>query len=335
MKRFFQMMLCAVLALTLLLNSFALAEGAVTVTDQIGRTIELAEPAQTVVSCYYLSTATLLALGAEDKLVGIEMKADTRALYQLAAPELIELPAVGSGKGVNLEEIAKLNPDVVILPKKLKDEIPALESLGLKVVIVNPESQPEFEASVALLGDVTGTSDRADALLERFAAITGQVRAAVADAERPSVYMAAGSDFLTTYPAGLYQSDLIDIAGGINVAAELTDEKKVTIDAERLMTWNPDYIFIIADADYTVQDILGDAQYAALSAVQNGRVYAFPSDVEAWDYPTPSSALGQMYLASVLHPELVSNETFLTATTEFYAEVFGIEITPELLGLTA
>ena len=54
----------------------------ITITDQIGRTVTLDKPAEKIVSSYYISTALLIALGQEDKLVGIEMKADTRELYK-------------------------------------------------------------------------------------------------------------------------------------------------------------------------------------------------------------------------------------------------------------
>ena len=78
------------------------AAGSITVTDQSGRTVTLDAPAERIVSSYYISTALLIALGCENKLTGIEMKGDTRPLYRMAAPQLLELPAVGSGKGINI-----------------------------------------------------------------------------------------------------------------------------------------------------------------------------------------------------------------------------------------
>ncbi len=315
-----------------LFASAGVAEG-FTVTDQAGREVAFEAPAQRIVSCYYISTATLVALGLEENLVGIEMKADTRGLYQLAAPEIITLPAVGSGKGVNVEEIAALEPDVVILPKKLKEDASALEELGINVVIVNPESQEQFEECVGLLATVTGATETADVLLELYASITDSILAATADLEKPSVYMAAGSDFFTTYPAGIYQDDLIAIAGGENVAHSLEGEGKVTVDAEQLLAWDPDYIFIVADAEYAVEDVLSDPRLSELSAVKSGNVYAFPSDIEAWDYPTPSSVLGQAYMASVLHPDAVSALDFMTLAAQFYSEIFGVDVTSAELGI--
>lgn len=319
-------------AVACLFASAGIAEG-FTITDQAGREIAFEAPARRIVSCYYISTAALVALGLEDNLVGIEMKAETRGLYLLAAPDIIALPAVGSGKGVNIEEIAALEPDVVILPKKLKDDADALADIGINVVIVNPESQEQFEECVELLATVTGSHEAADALLTHNASITDSILTATAGLDKPSVYMAAGSDFYTTYPAGIYQDDLIAIAGGENVAHALEGEGKVSVDAEQLLAWDPEYIFIVADADYTVADVLADPKLAELSAVKSGRVYAFPSDIEAWDYPTPSSVLGQAYMASVLHPDAVSHEDFMALASGFYSDIFGVDVTYADLGI--
>ena len=93
----------------------------VTVTDQAGRSVTIESEPQRIVSGYYISTSLLIALGKTDKLVGIEAKADTRPIYSLSAPQLLELPNVGSAKEFDLEGCAALEPDLVILPLKLQD----------------------------------------------------------------------------------------------------------------------------------------------------------------------------------------------------------------------
>ena len=114
------------LALSLLLAFSAvgaLAESApafpVTVTDAAGREVTLDAEPETLVSGYYITTSMLIALGLEDRLVGIEAKADSRPIYALAAPELLQLPSVGTAKEFDLEGCAALDPDLVILPLKL------------------------------------------------------------------------------------------------------------------------------------------------------------------------------------------------------------------------
>ena len=65
----------------------------ISLTDQAGRQVTLGGPAQTLVSCYYITTYGTLALGLGDRVVGLEKKADTRPIYSLCAPELLEKPA--------------------------------------------------------------------------------------------------------------------------------------------------------------------------------------------------------------------------------------------------
>lgn len=198
------------------------AEGEITVTDQIGREVTLKTPVKKIVSSYYISTAIAIALGLEDNLVGIEMKADTRELYKKAAPELLELPAVGSGKGINIEETAHLEPDVVILPKKLKDSVGQFEKLDIPVLVVDPETLDNYRDCVILLGAVAGVSEKASELNAYYQLKMDEVAEMTRDlTEKPSVYLAAGSSYLSTCTSKMYQNDLIAMAGGTNVSQGL------------------------------------------------------------------------------------------------------------------
>ena len=113
----------------------------VTVTDHAGREVVIEAEPEKLVSGYYISTSALIALDLEEKMVGIEAKANKRAIYSLAAPELIDLPNVGTAKEFDLEGCAALEPDLVILPMKLKSAAETLEGLGIDVLLVNPENQ--------------------------------------------------------------------------------------------------------------------------------------------------------------------------------------------------
>ena len=331
MKRTLRTLAC--LALCLIFACCSALAQTTTITDQAGREVILEIPAQRIVSCYYISTASLLALGAEDQLVGIEMKADSRRLYQLAAPQIIDLPAVGSGKGVNVEEIASIQPDVVILPVKLVAEAESLELLGIPVVIVDPETLEGYRECVRLLGEIAGTEAQASALLGYYDEKYAEISALTADVEHPLVYMSSGAGYLRTYPSGMYQHALIEAAGGINVAGDLEGATQADISAEQLVAWNPQYMFIVADADYTPKDVLEDSQLSTLDAVKNENIYEFPSDIEAWDYPTPSSILGLMYLTHILHPDLYTAEQYQSEAESFYRDFFGIEVSADDIGL--
>lgn len=299
----------------------------ITVTDQLGREVVIEEKPETIVSGYYISTSLLIALGQKDKLVGVEAKAGSRPIYSLSAPEIIELPNVGTAKEFDLEGCAALNPDLVILPAKLKDVIPSLEQLGITVLAVKPEDQDLLEAAVEFLGKATDSVKKADELLQYIDTKMDELEKALNGTSRPKVYMAGNSSLLSTAGPAMYQNSLMVNAGGENVAKDLTDNYWAEISYEQLLTWNPEYIVLAADADYTVESVIADPNLAECDAVVNGQVYQFPSDIESWDSPVPGSVLGNLWLASVLHPEQYPAGQYEQAAADFYETFYGF--TPE------
>ncbi len=290
----------------------------ITVTDQAGREVTIEEEPETLVSGYYISTSLLIALDLEEKLVGIEAKADKRAIYQLCAPELTELPNVGTAKEFDLEGCAALEPDLVILPLKLKSAAESLEALGLDVLFVNPESQELLTEMIHLVSAATNTKEKAQELLDFTAEQETFLNTALEGTEAPSVYLAGNSSMLSTAGNSMYQSAMIEMAGGMNVASEIEDGYWVEIDYEQLLTWNPDYMILASDASYTVEDVLADPNLADCTAVVNGDVYQIPNRAEAWDSPVPGGILGSVWLANVLHEEQVSDEECASRIDEYY-----------------
>ena len=294
-----------------------------TVTDQAGREVVIEEEPEKLVSGYYISTSLLIALDLEDQLVGIEAKANKRAIYKLAAPELIDLPNVGTAKEFDLEGCAALEPDLVILPIKLKSAVETLEGLGIDVLLVNPENQELLTDMIELIAAATNTEKEAKALLDFTAEQETILSGILSDAEMPSVYLAGNSSMLSTAGDAMYQSDMIRLAGGVNVAAEIEDTYWVEIDYEQLLTWDPQYIILASDADYTVEDVLADPNLVDCTAVVNGNVYQLPSKAEAWDSPVPSGILGALWLANVLHGDLLTDAECAERIDNYYESFYN------------
>lgn len=297
----------------------------ITVTDQAGREVTIESEPQKLVSGYYISTSLLIALDLDDKLVGIEAKADKRPIYKLSAPELIDLPNVGTAKEFDLEGCISLEPDLVILPMKLKNTAESLENLGIDVLFVNPESQELLTEMMNLIGTATNTQTETKALLDFMSKHESTLTSALANADAPSVYLAGNSSMLSTAGSAMYQSDMITLAGGKNVAADINDSYWVEVDYEQLLTWNPEYIILASDATYTVDDVLSDPNLAECSAVKNNRVYQMPSKAESWDSPVPSGILGSVWLASTLHEDLFSAADASAIIDEYYETFYNFK----------
>lgn len=290
----------------------------VTLTDHAGREVIIEEEPQRLISCYYITTSLLMALDLDEKLVGIENDPELRPIYELSNPKLLELPWVGTAKTLDLEACAALEPDLVILPLRLKDSAVILEDLGMDVLLVNPESQELLTEMIQMVAKACNRENKAEALLSFLSEIETYLGAALGDADAPSVYLSGNSNFLSTAGDAMYQADMIRLAGGRNVAAELSDAYWAEIDYEQLLAWNPDYIILASSAKYTIKDVLNDPNLAACSAVVNGNVFQIPADAEAWDSPVPGSILGALWLANILHPELLTDTNCTEMMDEYY-----------------
>lgn len=295
----------------------------VTLIDQAGREVVIEDEPQKLVSGYYISTSLLIALDLEEKLVGIEARADKRAIYSLSAPELINLPGVGSAKEFDLEGCAALEPDLVILPLKLENSAQTLEDLGMDVLLVNPENQELLTEMINLIASATDTEERAQELLNFTAAQEENLSQILADADAPDVYLAGNSSMLSTAGGAMYQSDMIRLAGGNNVAAEITDTYWAEISYEQLLAWNPEYIILASDADYSVEDVFADPNLADCAAVVNQQVYQMPGKAEAWDSPVPSGILGAVWLSGILHPDMCPENECAALIDEYYEKFYG------------
>lgn len=132
---------------------------AVVVTDQRGVAVEIAAPPRRIVSLLPSLTESVCALGACDRLVGVDRYSNWPASVQA-------LPRVGGGLDPNVEAIVALKPDLVLISKSARAG-ERLESLGLRVLVLEPENAAGARRVLQQLGRALGTGD-ADAVWARI-----------------------------------------------------------------------------------------------------------------------------------------------------------------------
>ena len=137
----------------------------VTVTDHAGREVTVEKEPQRLVSCYYITTSLLMALDLDGRLCGIENDPGLRPVYERSNPDLLKLPWVGTAKELDLEACVALEPDLVILPLRLKDSAVILEDLGIDVLLVNPESQELLTQMIEMVAKACNREGKGEELL--------------------------------------------------------------------------------------------------------------------------------------------------------------------------
>jgi iron complex transport system substrate-binding protein len=266
-------------------------------TDGLGRKVELAGPAQKIVSLTPATTEILFAIGAGAHVVGRDMFSDF-------PPEAMDAADIGGSWGeYNTEAIVNLNPDLVLAGGINPPELVAsLENLGMTVYFLgNPNTLEELYANIEILGSMTGNENSASDLVASLDERAKAVDMALADVtEKPMVYYELDSTPYTAGP-GTFVDLLIDRAGGTNFGASM-DSAWAQISLEQLVLADPS-IIVLGDSAYgeTPETVAARPGWSVLTAVQNQQIFAFDDNLVS--RPGPRLVDGLEALARLIHPE--------------------------------
>lgn len=281
-----------------------------------------------VVTTYKPATDIVLALGGKDKLVGVNDKGKTDPLLvKLDGNVASKLVEIGSKKnGINIEQIVALNPDVVILypTKESDDTIKKLTAQNIKVISINPESIASLESDIIKVGDAIGESENSKKIVEYYKEkITEVTKKLTSVKNKKTVYLAGANGIFSTCSGDFYQHEMIEAAGGIDVAANLKGGWN-DVSAEQVIAWNPE---VIASVMYcpegSTAKIMAKAELQTVTAIKNKQVYQIPSNIASWDMPQPSSILSILWMSKILYPEEFNDLDIHKVTNEFYKDFYG------------
>jgi iron complex transport system substrate-binding protein len=116
------------------------------ITDDRGIVVKFAKSPQRIVSMLPSLTESVCALGQCGRLVGVDR-------YSNWPKNLSKLPQLGGGLDPNIEAIVALKPDLVLLASSTR-AITQLESLGIKVVALEPKVHADMQRVLMTLGQL-------------------------------------------------------------------------------------------------------------------------------------------------------------------------------------
>jgi iron complex transport system substrate-binding protein len=309
----------------------------VSVTDATGRLVVLPEPAKKLLGTHNPTLNIAIVIGGGGRFVAGFGNKDMAGLYEYVFPELEEVPQVGKEHEIDLASAIKVNAELAIIPERHADLIVDFEGSGIPtaVIIPNDESFETIKNSVKILGALVGEDEHAAEVINY---VDSKIIAAKAisrqSTKKPTALFLGDASPLTVANGLMLQSDILEMAGAVNLAKDVKGEGKfITVRIQEIIDWNPEVIYIPVYAQYTIEDIMSNSRWNKIQAVQNGRVYVFPCELEPWDYPTPSAAIGLMWLMNNLYPELYSKEKVLADANEYYNLVYKRTFNAGQLGL--
>ncbi|WP_432470676.1 cobalamin-binding protein [Amphritea sp. HPY] len=223
------------LFLFLLVTESALAE--ISVTDNRGRVLDLAQPAQRVVSLSPHITENLFAVGAGPQVVGVTSHSDYPA-------EALELPVIGNYESLNIEAIIALQPDLVIgwPDGNPRIQLERLEALGLPVYYSDPHLLKDIPANLRSFGILTGRSE-GEALAQRFDFRLAELHRKYAGQASVRVFYQLWNKPLMTINHSQLIDQIISLCGGQNLftghaepVPRLSVESVLSVDPEVILT---------------------------------------------------------------------------------------------------
>jgi iron complex transport system substrate-binding protein len=316
------------LALLFLLVAAAGAQ-ARSVTDSAGRTVEVPDRIEKVFAAGPPASILLYML-APEKMTGWPNPPTAEERPFIAAPYR-DLPALGrlTGRGgtANLEVVLKVKPDLILDFGSVRDTYASLadnvqEQTRIPYVLIDGRFAAT-PAALRLLGGILGIREHGEQLAkyveETFADID-RVLKAVPPEKRPRVYLARGPDGLETGVVGSINTEIIERAGGRNVAEAAGQSGLVRSSMEQVLVADPE-IILTWDRNF-FDKVYKDPLWAGIRAVREKRVYLAPTAPFGWIDRPPSlnRIIGLKWVGGLFYPDQLGED--LRETTRTFYRLF-------------
>jgi iron complex transport system substrate-binding protein len=309
----------------------------ITVTDALGRSVTISHKPVRIVSAAPSITETLFLIGAWNQVVGVDQFSN----YPPIVNELKKngtLAVIGGFATLNIEEILKIKPDLIITSTGVQEKYAReLSDMGLTVIVMRTSSISDVFNDILTLGVITGHPEKAvdivnsmrETIIETREKVTAYLNAT--GVEPVKVYYEIFPDYWTV-GGGSYINDLIELAGGVNIFSNVTNAYFVT-SPEAVLKNDPE--IILTNYNYgqfgtpqeLVNHIASRQGWSNITAVKNGHIYVIQGTLEdIIDRPGPRVAIGVEALARIFYPQAFNIEEIPQTINDTVLESWGINL---------
>lgn len=324
-------------------------EGTHVIVDHAGYEVEVPYEIERIAVGGILPLPSVLAVffDSADKIVGMapnSMSAAENGLLGELYPEILNAETgYINGSDVNLEELMKLDPDVVFYNASQKEQGDQLRNAGFAAVAISVNkweynSIETLNEWIKLLSEIFPDNEKSELVANYSKEIYDMVQGRVAEIpeeERERVFFLYKytDTSMETSGANFFGQFWADAAGAVNVAEELTTDNQVAANMEQIYTWNPSTIFITNFTEAQPEDLytnaIGNYDWSAIDAVQYEKVFKMPLGMYRSYTPGVDTPVTLLWFAKTTYPELFEDIDMVQETKDYYMEVFGVELTDE------
>jgi iron complex transport system substrate-binding protein len=318
--------------LTILVLCFVLNLSAKTITDMIGRTVEIPENVEKVFP-YDPKTSILLFPLLNDRLVATAM-VPGETEYEFISPDYSAIPELDVK---SIEEVLSVSPQLIIAGYyDENDSRESAEKLGSRISVpvifvdLSIDKLDETYAFLGLLFHKELESQKYVSFLSDFYHHIDSLKK-VSPTIQKTAYYTLGASGLLTDPSGSKHTEVFDFLNVPNAAkVDIPSGGHAKVNMEQVLMWNPDYIFAAGfkGNSNAFLSITNDGKWKSITAVQEGNVYQVPAKPFAWfDHPPSINRIpGVIWLCELFYGQ--SSEDTHAAIVQFYKLFYRYELTP-------
>jgi iron complex transport system substrate-binding protein len=279
-------------ALTFFLCIASDARADVSVLDDSGQVVHLRHPAQRIVTLAPHATELLFAIGAGSRIVGTME-------YSNFPEEAKRIPRIGGYRGLDMEAIAALHPDVIIAwpSGNTLAQVEKLKKLGLTLYLSEPKKITDIASTLEHFGVLTGNAPTAQQAATQFRRKLEALRNKYQGRSKVRVFYQVWDQPLMTINGEQIISDALRQCGGENIFAQLP-LLTPTVSVEALLQADPDVIIGSDSGNRRPQWLDNWKKWSRLRAVQHDHLYFISAD---WiSQPTPRMLQGVEVMCEML-----------------------------------
>ena len=262
--------LAAALA-AMLLSGLAAAE--VSVVDDTGATIRLAQPARLIVTLAPHLAETLFAAGAGEKLVGAVEYSD----FPEAAKKVAK---VGGYSRLDLEAVVALKPDLIIAwhSGNAPANIDALRSFGFPIYVSQPDRIEDVANEIERIGRLAGTEKIASAVAQDYRTRLADLQKRHGQKPVVRTFYQIWKQPLSTVGGRQIISSVIRLCGGENVFGTL-DTLAPVVSVEAVVAANPEAIITSGMGEARPEWLDDWRRWPAIKAVTRNNLFFVPPEL--------------------------------------------------------
>lgn len=281
----------AVMLILVSVQEIAASSYPMEITDATGIKVVLKAEPMRIVSIVPSVTEMLYSVGLGPKMVGVT----AWCTYPEAAKSVAKVGDVN----INIEAVLSKKPDLVVADLSMSGStIDKLRELGLPVLAISAQNMEEMLDALEVLGRAGGRENEALTLVSNLKSRIARIKGILVAAKtRPSVFVEIWNEPLMTAGSGTYVNELIELAGGTNIAGKVSGWP--VFSHESVISGDP---FIILLTNFNKGEVMARKAWSGLTAVKSGRV--LESDPDLLVRCGPRLVDGLEMLAKLLHPEL-------------------------------